>query len=57
MCLKYDYLITIPMNNQFNSEDVLVEVRDNIETLLIYSEVEEVDEYQDDECYCNLEDE
>tara|TARA_B100001121_G_C18476097_1_gene520248 strand:- start:53 stop:190 length:138 start_codon:yes stop_codon:yes gene_type:complete len=45
------------MNNQFNSEDVLVEVRDNIETLLIYSEVEEVDEYQDDECYCNLEDE
>ena len=57
MCLKRDYEIVFQLNNQFNMEDCLVELRDNIEDYLIYADVSETDEWQDEECHCNLEDE
>lgn len=57
MCLKYDYTLTVQLNNQFSLEDAMVELRDNIEDYLIYSEASETDSWQDQECFCNLEDE
>lgn len=57
MCIKYDYEVVFQLNNQFDLEDCLVELRDNIEDYLIYASSSEVDSWQDPECSCNLEDE
>jgi hypothetical protein len=55
MCLKYDYAIEFQLVNQFNTEDMLVEIRDNIQEMLLQADITELDEYQDEECKCNLE--
>ena len=57
MCIKRDYSVMIQLTDQFDYDDAMVELRDNIETYLITADIDEVDEWQDNSCHCNLEDE
>ena len=57
MCIKKDYSVMIQLTDQFDSDDAMVDLRDNIETYIITADVDEVDEWQDPLCHCNLEDE